>query len=909
MPLKKLKNFKKFLPKRNDGRLKQIFFWILTIGVGLVTFSMIAFAVLIIILSIGLPNVTDLENLTAAESTEIYDREGNLLYSIHGEEDREVVTIDQISPYLIDATVALEDADFWNHSGFDVWALGKVGLYEVFGIGTPRGGSTLTQQYVKNTFLSAERSYVRKAKELILALRMERSFEKEKIIELYLNRIPYGNNAYGIQRAAEVYFDKNASDLTLAESAVLAGLPQAPSRYNPYGDNRYSHLTKEFTLDELEKRNIESIEDLNIDEYTRGIIGKRVDLADGSNVYIPGRTDIALMMMHREEMITREQWQQTLDELQVLEFNQDVKEFKHPHFVLYIKQVLEEKYGKDVVEQGGLKVYTTIDQELQEHAEEAVASIGESNLSRFSANNAAALTINAKTGEVLAMVGSRDYFDEEIDGNVNIIFRKRQPGSAFKPLVFAQAFLNGYAPGNIIYDVPTKVGPDKPQNYDGQWLGQISIRRALGQSRNIPAIKAYYLAGEQDQIIDLATKIGITTLDSSHDYGYPLALGAGEIPLSEMVTAYATFANGGKTPELTSILRIENTNGDVLEEWEPKELEETLDPQVAFLVNSILSDQANSVGPRLFISGKTVAAKTGTSTKENKSESGGSSVRPSDAWTIGYTPSIVTGVWTGNTDGTGMGYNANGYDTAGPIYNSIMQKALSDRPNEPFPQPEGVKKITISSASGKLPGADTPDEFITSDYFASFAVPSEVERVFSEVEIDRISGLLATEFTPEDAIDKVVYQNLTPIADMFNWAGEIIDYYRRENIQETKGDVKIGLPPTEYDNIHTQETALKAPSIVITSPITQSKINQGNLKIEVDVNAENGVDSVEYYIEDQRKFFTSTAPYTGSVLISRFFEEGKKILIIAKVIDELGYSAQSAIEVKVDNKEEKQASE
>jgi penicillin-binding protein 1A len=264
--------------------------------------------------------------------------------------------------------VSIEDSGFWEHGGFDMSAIAKAVLYEVFGIGNPRGGSTITQQYIKNSFLSSERTYTRKAKELILALRLERAFTKEEIIELYLNRIPYGNNAYGIEKAAEVYFAKHAKDLTLGESAILASLPQAPSRYNPYGDNRYSHLLKEFTAEELEDRDIESETDLEIEEYARGVIGKHVDIG-GSKVYIPGRSDLVLKSMNRLGYITKEQWQEALNEIQSIEFNTAHADFNHPHFVLYIKQVLEDKYGKDVVEQGGLKVYTTLDSELQEYAE------------------------------------------------------------------------------------------------------------------------------------------------------------------------------------------------------------------------------------------------------------------------------------------------------------------------------------------------------------------------------------------------------------------------------------------------------------------------------------------------------------------------------------------------------------
>ncbi len=900
---------KRFLPHREVSIYKKIAFWVFTVLTGLFLLGTITIGGMIAILSIGLPDVVDLENLTAAQSTEIFDREGNLLYTIHGEENREQILYEEISPYLIASTVAIEDDEFWEHGGFDVFAIAKAVMYEIFKIGSPRGGSTITQQYVKNTFLSPERTYTRKIKELILAIRLERVYDKEKILELYLNRIPYGNNAYGCQKAAEVYFDKDAKDLTLAESSILASLPQAPSRYNPYGNNKFSHLLKEFTEEELAYRNIDEESDLEEEEYIRGLIGQYVDLGNEESIYIQGRSDLVLKRMTDLGTITADERQEALNELQEIEFNDYKEPIVHPHFVLYIKQQLEDKYGKDVVEQGGLKVYTTIDPDIQAKAEEVAEEYGDINEEKFDANNLAILTINAKTGEILSMVGSRDYFNEEIDGNVNVVIRPRQPGSSFKPIVYAQAFYNGYAPGSVIYDIPTKLGSDRPQNYDGKWQGQITMRRALGQSRNIPAIKTYFLAGEQDNIIDLAENMGITTLNKAHSYGYPLALGAGEIPLIEMVTAFGTFANNGKKPELTGLLRVENANGDVLEEHVQKDFEEVLDPQIAYLINDILSDQNEAVGSKLFISGKPNAAKTGTSTKENKKDSSGSGVRPSDAWTIGYTPTIVTGVWVGNTDGSGLGYNANGYDAAAPIFNEVMTEALKDIPAEPFPEPEGIKHVKISKASGDLPGSSTPSSMIVTEIFPSFSVPTETENLFFIVKIDKISGLLATEYTPEEAIEEVTFQNYEPIADMLNWASEIKAYYESTDASGEVNGVRIGVPPTKYDDVHTAQTAASAPSITILDPASQSLLTTGNFQIKVDVEAENGVEKVEFYLDDKKEFFTTTAPYNGYLNISKFLIEGSSHLIIAKVVDSLGYSSQSAIEIKIVDENENEEEE
>jgi len=889
---------KKILPKKDAGLLKKIINWGLVIGISLFMVGSIALAGVITIMSIGLPDVTDLENLTAAQSTEIFDREGELLYTIHGEENREYVEIASISQDLVNATIAIEDDEFYEHDGFDIWGIGKAVLFEIFGIGSQRGGSTITQQYVKNTFLSPERSYTRKIKELILSVRLEKHYEKPEILELYLNRIPYGNNAYGVEKAAEVYFGKTAKDLSLGESAILASLPQAPSRHNPFGDNRYSHLLKEFTEDELLYRNIESEVDLEIEEYIRGLIGQHIDLGNGKKIYIPGRSDLVLKRMESVGYITEAERKDALNEIQAIEFNEYRESIKHPHFVLYIKEQLEEKYGKDVVEQGGLKVFTTIDSELQTYAEEIAFDYGTSNESRYNTDNVAVFSINPQTGEILTMVGSRDYWNEEIDGNVNVVMRPRQPGSSFKPIVYAKAFYNGYAPGNIVHDVPTRMSGDRPQNYDGSWQGPITIRRALGQSRNIPAIKAYFLAGEQDEIIELAEKMGISTLkrEKDHIYGYPLALGAGEVSLAEMVTAYGTFASGGKKPEITGILKVENSNGDILEEFRPREFEEVLDPQIAFLINDILSDRAEAVGPRLFVNGKINAAKTGTATKESKSKS--STVYPGDTWTIGYTPSIVTGVWAGNTDGTALGLNANGYDTAGPVFNAVMTKALSDKAAEPFPEPEGIKQIKVSKASGKKPGANTPDSMIITEIFPSFSVPTVEENMFVTVEIDTVSGLLATEFTPEETRKEVTYQRFEPIADLLNWKNEITSYYQNK-IDDEEGDIRIGLPPTEVDNVHTAEAIANAATISFSSITSNSIIDYGNTTVAVNIGGKTTPTKVEYYLDDRLIYRTDSAPFSGILRIGKIYKEGSVHTLSAKVYDELGYTNTSNIEIKI----------
>ncbi len=730
---------------------------------GLVVCFVVFFALCLfgfMILSMFLPDVSSLEALTMSQSSQIFDREGNLLYTIYGEENRETVAYSEISPYLVNATVAIEDDRFFSHFGFDILGIGKAIAYEIFGWGTQRGGSTITQQYAKNAFLTSEKTYIRKLKEIVLALNLEFFYNKEKILELYLNRIPYGNNAYGAKNAAKVYFADDVKHLSLAESIVLASLPQAPSRYNPYGENRYTQLLKEFTEDDLMTRQIKSESDLAASEYSRGLLGSYFDLADGSQIYIPGRADLVLNRMYELNMIGYLEKLIAFNDLQNIEFAAHVQEIKHPHFVFYIIQMLEDKYGREFLERGGLKIYTTLDPNLQAFVEDLSDKKQAANLWNFGADNMAILTTNIRTGEILAMLGSVDYYNKEIDGEVNVVMRPRQPGSSFKPFVYAKAFLMGYSPAHIIYDVPMKIGDKKPQNYDGKFMGELTIRKALGQSRNIPAIKAYYLAEEQNGIIDLASEMGISSLNPEHDYGYPLALGAGEVSLFEMVQGFSVFANNGQLKKLTGILRIEDSLGNIIEELDKNNAVQVLDQPIAYLINSILSDKTVAVGSKLFVKGQINAAKTGTSTKETKSSTGSKTVRPGDNWTIGYTPSYATGVWIGNTDGRGLYYRANGYDAAAPIFNSVMTELLKDKAQEPFVVPDGIVFKRVSKVSGLLAGYSTPKNYISNEPFAkNYYVPEKWEYGYFSAGV------------------RVNYKRAGAIADKFFWAKEIRNFY------------------------------------------------------------------------------------------------------------------------------------
>jgi len=885
------RTWKKLRPLRHESLWKKALKWLVISMLG----GGIALTIFLIVLAFMLPNVRDLANINLDESTIIYDREGNQLYAIHGEENRVAVGLDEISDHLINATIATEDDDFYNHIGFDIKSLARAFANNLMGKPVS-GASTITQQFIKNTFLTPEKSYMRKIKELILSVKLEFSFTKDEILDMYLNEIPYGNNAYGAQLAAQTYFDKDASELTLAESAILAAIPNAPTYYSPYGNHKYSTIDIQFTDEQLQERDINQESSLNYDEYSIGLIGQTYELSEDDVVYIPGRIDTVLGRMVKEEFITEADMIEALKEAQDIEFKPYEENIQAPHFVLYVKQLLEDQYGTELVEQGGLKVYTTLDPDMQKAAEEAIATYKESNMENYGASNAALVAIKPDTGQILAMVGSADYFDEEIDGNVNIVTRLRQPGSSFKPFVYALAFLNRYSPATVLYDVQTWFGTDLPNDYDGEFRGPISIREALAQSRNIPAVKAFFLAGGEEAIVNFVEDFGIKSLNHDGNYGWPLSLGAGEVTMLELVNGYLVFASGGNYLEATPLLKIENADGEILEQWEAGEATQVLDPQVAYLINNILSDTSYRLGPNLTVAGQINAAKTGTSDK--KLDNG--DILPNNCWTIGYTVDLVAGVWTGNADGTTMYYNASGYSTAAPIWKKFMDTALAEYSSSEFPRPEGIKEVAISTATGKLPSNDTPSEAIKTEVFASFAVPTEIDDAYVIYDIDEESGKIATEFTPTDSIKEKlfrIYSTLFP--EYTTWATGVSTWIANQVANE-----EIELPPTEIDDIHTAETMANTPSITIVSPSALSAIETGLTDIEVETDAPNGIDKIEFYVNDVLQFTTKTAPYTGQIRLASTYST-TTINVTVKIYDTYYYTSESTIELKVINSKEK----
>lgn len=596
-----------------------------------------------------LPDPQNIRDGRLDQSTKIFDSTGNhLLYEI-GETRRTYVNIDQVSNYIIQATLAAEDDKFYEHHGIDLTGLLRGVILKPLSGERAQGGSTITQQLIKNSLLTPERTVQRKAKEAVLALELEQRFTKDQILEMYLNAIPYGSRSYGIEAAAQTFFGVSARDLSLAQAATLAALPNAPSYYSPYG----SHF-----------------EDLKL------------------------RQEHILNRMATLNMVSPDQAAAAKSE--ELSFAPNNEAIQAPHFVFYVKEQLDQEYGERVVEQGGLNVITTLDMELQIIAEEELKKAQE-NLSTRGASNAALVAVDPQTGHILAMAGSLDYFNQDIDGNVNVAVRHRSPGSSIKPFIYAAAFEKGYTPDTILIDAETDFGQGyKPQNYDLGQRGPVSMRIALQNSLNIPAVKTLYLAGVNNAT-QLAQRFGMESLNDPDRYGLSLVLGGGEVRLLDITSAYGVFAAEGVKHGQKSILKVQSPEEvlfDLVEE--ESQGEQVMESQVARLTTNVLSDnnaRAATFGTRSFLQlgSRPVAAKTGT-TQEYR-----------DGWTVGYTPSLAAGVWAGNNDNTPMGKNADGSYTAAPIWNAFMRRALESKPIEQFTPPEPLTNLPHGVLRGEIP--------------------------------------------------------------------------------------------------------------------------------------------------------------------------------------------------------------
>lgn len=672
-------------------------------------FMLFAIAV-VIFFATQIPSPENLTSRDVAQATKIYDRQGELLYDIFQNQNRTPVKLADVPDVVKQATISIEDKDFYKHGGFSVTGIVRSG-FDLLTSRRVEGGSTLTQQLVKNALLSGERTVTRKIKELILAIQVERSYSKDQILEMYLNEIPYGGTAYGIEAASNLYFGKHAKDLDLAEAALLAGLPQSPSVYSPYG-----------THPELAKV----------------------------------RQQEVLRRMSEDGYVTKAQADAAYKEQLTYRTAQNEVGFKAPHFVLYVKQKLIEQFGDKLVEQGGLKVTTTLDYQLQQKAQDIMRDQIDK-LKGYNVGNGAAVVIDPKAGQILAMVGSKDYFAKSLpDGcsegqtctfepNVNAALALRQPGSATKPITYSVGLQKGYTAATVLEDVKTTFPGGAghpayvPVDYDGKFRGPIQVRYALGNSINIPAVKMLAMVGVKN-VMDQAFKMGISSWEPTeqnvNSVGLSLTLGGRELRLIDLTSAFGVFATKGVRHDPVSILKVTDAKGKTLYEYQPSDGTKVLDENIAFIISNILSDngaRSEAFGPSsvLNISGHTVAVKTGATDEKR------------DNWAVGFTPSVVVGVWVGNNDNEKMNPAiASGITGASPIWHDVMTAALQGKPNEQFDTPGGVSYVDIDGLMGGKPHGGSPTR---KEYFVRGTEPNAESSAYQNAKVcknnpHRLSG-------------------------------------------------------------------------------------------------------------------------------------------------------------------------
>ncbi len=680
------------------------------LGVIVIGFAAFAGAASIVLYyNATLPDYRMLDQHATPESSKIYSRDGTLLYEWHGEVKRTPVDLDNINNDLKNATLAIEDKDFYNHGAVSLAGVARAIVANYHSGTVIQGGSTITQQLVKNALLSRERSFGRKLSEILLAYKIESHFSKTQILGLYLNEIPYGRNAYGVEAAAQAYFGKSAKEVDLAESAYLAALPQAPSYFNPTGDHP----------DELEARKNKVLDVM----LSQGYINQQ-------------QHDTA-----REEKVT---------------YNEVKTSIVAPYFVSWIQNILTEKYGRQFLEEGGLKVYTTLDLHLQDIAEKVVKEGVSANVKKYNAWNAALVAVEPASGKILAMVGGKDYFGAaepagckpgvncRFEPNVNVAVSNRQPGSSFKPYAYVTAFKPefGYNPTSKLLDVPTAFGtaggkPYIPHDYDGGARGWVTIRKALAGSLNIPAVRIVAAVGV-DHVIETAKALGITS--PMQNCGLSLVLGGCEVKLVDHVAGFAALGNMGVNNGATPFLKVEDKFGNILEQYQEKNVE-AVNPEAAYELISIMTDDAS----RQYIFGKDnpltlpnrpVACKTGT-TQNWK-----------DGWTLCFTPQLAAGVWTGNNDGTLMRAGSDGVFTAAPLWHKFMEQALADQPVLNWSVPEGIVQIKLDTSNRPLTNPKATGGHI--ENYAWYAVPKEFKILAAPKKtFSRLSPLPAEQEQPQ----------------------------------------------------------------------------------------------------------------------------------------------------------------
>jgi 1A family penicillin-binding protein len=758
-------------------------------------------------------------------STKIMDRNSGVLYEVYADQQRTPTTFDQLPETLKQAVVAIEDKNFYAHGGFDRQGYIRI-LWNALTRKRLIGGSTLTQQLVKNVLLSNERTLTRKLKEFILAVQIENRYNKDQILVMYLNEAPYGGTAWGVATASELYFGKQVSELNLLESAILAGLPQRPSYYSP--------------------------------------------VASKDKEAYKGRTQDVLRRMREDKYITADQEKVALEELAAMEIKPVPVSIRAPHFTMYVKDLLIDMYGEALVEQGGLRVTTTLDYDLHQKAQtvvtEEVAKVANQDI-----GNGAAVVMDPNTGEILAMVGSKDFFAKDYDGQVNVALSLRQPGSTIKPVTYATAFARGITPATMLMDVPTKfpgASPDKPyepKNYDGSFRGPVQLRFALGSSLNIPAVKLLALVGIED-MMQTAFNMGLTTLEPTKEnmsrFGLALTLGGGEVRLVDLTTAYSAFANGGMRVEPVAILKVEDRDGKLLYQHKETQGKRVLEEGVAFLINHVLTDNnarlmtfgANSY---LNMGGRPVAVKTGTTNDRR------------DNWTIGWSNSGMVGVWVGNNDNSPMKSVTSGITGASPIWRRIMLEVLTKYPATDWKIPGNVEAKMVDVISGYPEHDGFPSR---AEYVINGTLPPLPDPIHRKIRLCRGQDKLATPYSVEiNEFEEKVF--ITPTEDKV--LGKLPSWKEQNQAwAASQGDSKFKAP-TEYCD-GGNELVVK-----LDKPGDKSNIDENEVTVEARVISTQAVTKVEVYVNGVRRETLSERPYTTTLSLA----DGKYTLRVKAFLD------------------------
>ncbi len=840
------------------------------IAIGFLVLVVLGLVVGIVVLALflkDLPSAEDLAMVRFDQSTRILDREGKLLYEIHGDQRRTIVALGAMGR-VPDAVIAAEDDSFYSHPGFDVNGLIRAGFNCVRGAfrgtGCSGGGSTITQQFVKNTYLSSEKTFSRKAKELVLSMEVEQRFTKDEILALYLNVVGFGSNAYGIESAARMYFGKPARDLTLDESALLAGMLQSPSRYSPWGQH--------------------------------------TDLLLGRKAYV-------LKRMRDLGMIDEEEQAAALAMKTLGKLKQTREQIRAPHFVFYVRDQLEQKYGRELVERGGLTVTTSLDPVIQDLAEQATVELIAKRGKADKVTNSALVMLDPKTGQVLAMAGSKGYFADDIDGKVNVTTSRRQPGSSFKPFIYANFFRMGFGPGSVLWDTETDFGRDYvPKNYSGTFSGPVTVRRALGGSLNLPAIKALYVAGLDDTVTFVADTFGFDSIRETprENIGLSFAIGAVEVTPLELAQGFQVFATGGSLHRATGIVKISDANGETLEEVAASDAgAQVLDPQVAYLVDSVLSDcgaRPAGWGALCYEPKHTVGAKTGTSNRKI-----GNTYLPSDLWTAVYTPSVVAVMWAGNNDGSVTAARADGLNTVAPIMKTFLTAVFDKKkiPDEDFAKPSGITTMALSNLSG-LPGSDVGSHTdIISSFGKEFLSKFRASPVVSAKVDESCGPALATEFSPPAMVKTWVYAGTHDIVYYIRPNDPLLPALERtvrgyaglaagdgSNVVFVDSPSKIPTEPC------TRYTSQSVPQITLVSPFA-GELTVGPNTITVQITSLNPIATVTF-AQDGTVFATQNACTTCSATLTvPESQTGSEHQLSITVVDDVGFQNTYTVPVRV----------